>query len=326
MLGAVALLVWAVVLGVLGPVALRRAGWPTRSPRLGLLVWQAASFSFVAALVLGGLALAVPATVLSGGLSDLLTNCIMAVRDAYRTPAGAGAAGAGLILASGATGRVSWCLSHGLQQAARRRRDHAQRLALVARRDETLGVLVVTHPALRAYCLPGRGATIVVTSATLAALHPDELAAVLAHERAHVRARHHLVVAAAAGLARAFPKVPLLRDAAVAIPALVEMAADDSASRCTDRNRVATALLALAGTAAPAAALAAGGPGAFRRVQRLLRPSAPLSLVATTAACGLAVTLLLAPAIAAVAPAWAAGPMNDCSMRMVEVYGATASR
>lgn len=318
MLGAVSLLTWAILLGVLGPVALRRAGWATRSPRLGLLLWQAASVSLVAALVLGGLALSVPATVLSGGLSDLLTNCIMAVRDAYRTPAGAGAAGAGLVLAIGVTGRVGWCLAHGLQQAARRRREHAEGLALVAHRDETLGVLVVTHPAMRAYCLPGRGATIVVTSATVAALHPDELAAVLAHERAHVRARHHLVVAASAAFARALPAVPLLRDAAVAIPALVEMAADDSAGRCTDRSRVATALLALAGTAAPAAALAAGGPGALRRVQRLLRPSAPLSLGATVAALGLAIALLVAPAVAAVAPAWAARPMIDCMMASYE--------
>lgn len=185
--------------------------------------------------------------------------------------------------------------------------------------------------------LPGSGRLAIGASAVLVAtvllagcsgqidgktLHPDELAAVLAHERAHVRARHHLVVAAAAGLARAFPKVPLLRDAALAIPSLVEMAADDSASRCTDRNRVATALLALAGTAAPVAALAAGGPGALRRVQRLLRPSAPLNLGATTAALGLAIALLVVPAIAAVAPAWAAGPMINCSMTS---YGAPSS-
>lgn len=314
MLGAGALLGWAALLAVLGPAVLGRAGWPTRSPRLGLLVWQAASGSFVAALVLGGLALSVPATVLSGGLADLLTNCVMAVRDAYRTPVGAGAAGAGLVLAVGVTGRVGWCLSRGLHQAVRRRREHAQGLALVAHRDDTLGALVVPHPAPRAYCLPGRGATIVVTSATVARLHPDELAAVLAHERAHLRARHHLVVAAAAALARAFPKVPLLRDAAAAIPALVEMAADDTASRCTNPARVATALAALAEAVAPAAALAASGPGALRRVQRLLRPAAPLSLVATTAVLGLTIALLVAPAVTALAPAWAAGPMTDCSM------------
>ncbi|MGH8971335.1 MAG: M56 family metallopeptidase, partial [Actinomycetes bacterium] len=244
---AAAMLGWAVLLGLAAPAALRRAAWPARAPRLGLLLWQAASVSFIVALILGGLALAVPTTVVSGGLADLVTNCVMAIRDAYRTPAGAGAAGAGLVLAAGVTGRTGWCLCTGMYQAARRRRQHAQALTMVARRDPSLGALVVEHAAARAYCLPGRHATVVVTTGALTQLSASQLVAVLAHEHAHVRARHHLVVAAAAGLARAFPGVPLLRHAAVIVPALVEMAADDTAGRNTDRARVAAALAALAG-------------------------------------------------------------------------------
>ena len=158
MLAAVGLLGWAALLAVAAPAMLARARWPSRAPRLALLLWQAASASFIAALVLGGLALAVPATVLSGGLAELATNCVMAVREAYRTPVGAGAAGAGLVLALGVTGRVGWCLGSGLHRAARRRHEHARGLALVARRDDALGALVVDHPTPRAYCLPGRGA------------------------------------------------------------------------------------------------------------------------------------------------------------------------
>jgi len=139
MIAAAILLGWAVLLGVAVPVVLRRAAWPQRAPNLGLVVWQAASGSFLAALVLGGLALAVPVTVLSGGLADLVANCVMAVRAAYRTPAGAGAARAGIVLAATVAGRVSWCLVSGLVAAAVRRREHARGLALVARRDATLG-------------------------------------------------------------------------------------------------------------------------------------------------------------------------------------------
>ena len=327
MLAAAALLGWAAALGIAAPSLLRRGAWTARAPRLGVLLWQAASVSFVATLVLGGLTLAVPATVLSGGLADLFAQCVMAVRDAYRTPAGAGAAGSGLVLAAAVTARTVGCLTIELRRATRRRRAHAHALALVAHRDESLGALVVDHAALRAYCLPGRGATIVLTSATIAALRPAELAAVLAHERAHVRARHHLAVAAATALRRAFPRVPLLRAAADIIPVLVEMAADDTAARRNGRARVAAALAALAAppsparlpiasvsAAAPSGALAAAGPSALRRVQRLLRPAAPLGRAGTSAALLVAVTLLGAPAAAALAPGWAAEPEADCRM------------
>ena len=316
MLVSFVLLGWATLLALVAPAVLHRATWPARAPRLGLLVWQATSASFVVALVLGGLALAVPATALSGGLAGLVANCVMAVAEAYRTPAGAGAAGAGLVLAFGVIGRLGWCLAMGLHQAARRRRHHADGLVLVARRDDALGALVVQHAAPQAYCLPGRGATIVITSGTLHQLRPDELAAVLAHERAHMRARHHLVVAAAAAFARAFPRVPLLRAAAEAVPPLVEMAADDTAGRQHDRARIATAIAALAGSAPPASALGAAATGTLSRVQRLLRPAAPLSLGATIAALATTAALLTAPAAAAVAPAWTAGAMPECRMLM----------
>ena len=40
-----------------------------------------------------------------------------------------------------------------------------------------------------AYCVPGRPATIVLTSGALAVLDPAQLTAVLAHERAHLAGR-----------------------------------------------------------------------------------------------------------------------------------------
>jgi hypothetical protein len=267
-------------------------------------------------LVLGGLALAVPVTVLSGGLADLVANCVMAVRAAYRTPAGAGAAGAGIVLAATVIGRVTWCLASGLVEAAVRRREHARGLALVARRDATLDALIVDHETAQVYCLPGRRPVIVLTSGAVAALDDAGLRAALAHERAHVRARHHLVVTAAAALARAFPRVRLLRDAADAVPQLVEMAADDAAGSGTGRSPVAAALVALATATPPAAALAAGGPSAVTRVQRLLRPASPLGRAGTAATMVVALIFLAAPAVVAVAPAWAAGPMPDCRMIM----------
>jgi len=91
----------------------------------------------------------------------------------------------------------------------------------------------------------------VISSAALEALTPDQLAAVMAHERAHLRGHHHLVLAGARSLQRAFPRVPLFAAAPTELAALVEMVADDRAGRGGLGTDVATALLALAGMGAP---------------------------------------------------------------------------
>src|SRR6185437_14860823 len=61
-------------------------------------------------------------------------------------------------------------------------------------RAEADGVRVLDHPEPLAYCLPGPQPRIVITDGVLAALPPEELAAVLAHERAHAKGRHELVI------------------------------------------------------------------------------------------------------------------------------------
>lgn len=309
---AVALLAWAAVLGVVAPRLLLRASWTERAPRLGMIAWQATSVSMLTALVLGGVTLAIPVTALSGDLTEVLSHCVMSVRDAYRTPAGAAAAGAGLVLAGSVVARLAYVGVSQSRTAVRRQRAHADALTLLGSPHPSLGAVVVDHPVPAAYCLPGRVRRIVVTTGALAALDKTQLGAVLAHERAHLKARHHLAVAAASALSRAFPRIPLLRDADAAIPALVEMAADDAAGARVDRTRVAGALVALAGAATPAGALAAGGGTALTRVRRMLRPAAPLSRAARAATLVTAGLLLIAPAALAVVPAAATGNMPDC--------------
>ena len=58
-----------------------------------------------------------------------------------------------------------------------------------------------------------------------------ELAAVLAHERAHLRERHDLVVLPFTALRRAFPRSATCVAAHSAVALLVEMLADDRARR-----------------------------------------------------------------------------------------------
>ena len=121
------------------------------------------------------------------------------------------------------------------------------------------------------YCLPGRR-RIVLTTGALSRLDDGELDAVLAHERAHLSGRHHLVLALAAALPRAFPAVGLFAVAARQVAYLVEIAADDAAARRAPRLAVASALLAVAGAGLPAGALGAGGSAASQRIQRLINP------------------------------------------------------
>ncbi len=112
----------------------------------------------------------------------------------------------------------------------------------------------------------------VVSTAALAVLGPGQLQAVLAHERAHLRSRHHLTLTASSALARAFPHVPLLAQASAELAVLAEMAADDAAARRHDPGDLAAALVILARAGVRAAALTASGPAATARIHRLLAP------------------------------------------------------
>ena len=77
---AVALAAYAAGLGVLGSPLLARARSTARAPLLGIVTCLAAGWSVIAALGLAGLTLAVHATALGGGLSDLIGACATGCR------------------------------------------------------------------------------------------------------------------------------------------------------------------------------------------------------------------------------------------------------
>jgi hypothetical protein len=120
----------------------------------------------------------------------------------------------------------------------------------------------------------------------------------------------------AAELARAFLRVHLLRDAAVAVPQLVEMAADDAADSRTAGSPVAAALVAFAARYPSRRRTCRRVPSAVTGVQRLLRPASSLGWAGTAATVVVAFTFLAVPAVAAMAPAWPAGLMPDYHLFM----------
>ncbi|WP_113704169.1 M56 family metallopeptidase [Nonomuraea lactucae] len=231
MTAAVLLTAYALVLAAVAPAALQRASWVHRAPRQGIMAWQSLSIAVVAAVVLAGLSVAVPASAWGADLARALNACVMMLRDSYATPQGGLAITAALLASAAITARLTYSLGAELIRTWRERRRHLAVLRMVARRDERLGVLVVDHGAAIAYCL--RGGPIVLSTSTLAALDERRLAAVLAHERAHLHGRHHVLTATARGLRRAFPFVALFATAEQEIDRLTELVADDDAVHAT---------------------------------------------------------------------------------------------
>jgi len=181
------------------------------------------------------------------------------------------------------------------------RRRHRILLSLLAHGDPKVpGALVVDHPAAAAYCVPGLRSRIVISAGTLDLLDSAELAAVLAHERAHLRARHDLVVLPFCALGRAFPRARLVRQAHATVALLVEMLADDRALRQRPARELATALLRVGASGAglaPSGALAAASADAevAARVARLLAPQARLPLHVQALVCCTAALLVAIP-------------------------------
>lgn len=172
-------------------------------------------------------------------------------------------------------------------------------------------VVVVDSDTVDAFAVPGRPGRIVVTTAMRDTLTPEQYAALLAHERAHLDAGHPRLVLLAelAGAAH-----PALSWVSRRVGYLIERAADESAAAAVgDRRTVAKAIgtAALASAAAPppavpvATSFARGRrqPGAIpSRVAALLAPGRP----------GLTRWLGLVPALAAATSVvWTAEAVYD---------------
>jgi len=326
MIVALLLVGYALLLATVGARLLERSAWPRRAPRLGILAWQAMTVSVVAAAVLGGLALTISTVPVSANMAAWLRACVMALRAQYATPGGAVAGAGGAVLALAMLVRVGWCLALTLRSARRSRSRQCEALAILGRAEHGLGgVTVVDSPHPLAYCLPGRGKRVVLSSAALAALSAEQVRAVLAHERAHLRERHDLVNAAAGALARAFPRVPVFRSGARQVARLAEMSADDAATRCVDRLEVADAMLTLANGRTPAAALGGGGDGVAERVRRLIAEASPLGRLRWWATAGVSAVLVVLPLLVVVAPAVAARRLDYCPLPPVS-HAAALSR
>ncbi|MGP3968177.1 M56 family metallopeptidase [Streptomyces sp. 6N223] len=253
---------------------LARARWVARMPRTALLLWQALGVTFE--LSLFGLLFSAAFAPENQGLLPGLLRLAADPANVPLGPAGPLALGVG---AACVGGRIA-ALSLAWLAAGRHRRRHRHLLALVARSDDALpGVAILDHPAPAAYCLPGRHGSIVLSTGALHALERQHLAAVIAHERAHLRQRHDLVLLPLLAWRRLIPHSAPLDEAVAAVRLLLEMCADDACCRRLPARDLTRALTRFE-NAGPPLATPAGGFGAAdtalrTRRARLLAPAPP---------------------------------------------------
>jgi Zn-dependent protease with chaperone function len=301
-----ALLLLGLLLAVCVPRLLARAAWPGREPVLGLWVWQC----LVAAVLLCcGLALLLTlAAAWPAAQALLFSGAPHSVVTAYGTGWTREWAGAGALLLAVGGFRTALALAGEVRAARSQRRRRERELAARAPElppglqwdaDPREQLVVLESGRPEAWSLPGPSARLVVTTGALRRLNDRELAALLAHERGHVRARHHWLLPCAEALATAFPGARLFTAFREETGRLVELAADDAASRRHGRLSVALALLELN----DGRAVFGGSPvpcgEVSRRVDRLLagEPRLPVGRrlrLSAAAAAVPAVPLLLA--------------------------------
>lgn len=292
-----------------GPQLLDRlAPWLSRRPRLGIVTWVGAVVVWVLGLAVLGplLAWVLTGPGLPGDVGAICRRCLEAAN-----PFGIAAVPTGipplLLLAL----PVLLLLVLAVAVALAVRRAGRETAAQVAALHETgtirtvagHPVWLVASPVPAAYCLPGRETGIVLSEGAVAALDAAQLGAVLTHEQAHVRGRHHLLLGLLRAVRHVLGWVPLVAAAPGAVAGYAEMAADDAAHRTHGPRALAGALLALRspGGAVPATALHAGSHRVPSRVQRLVTPPPAADTLAMTVAgsyllaVGTAVLLVVGP-------------------------------
>lgn len=249
------LALFAVALAGPVPAVVARAPWLRRTPRSTMLLWQGVALAAVLSALGAGLSLATSRGLSTPSALALVVTAVVAVR--------LGVAG------------------HRVGTSLRAlRRHHREQLDLVTEQRGRLAVLQTEQPL--AYCVPSlRTSRVVVSQGALDRLAPDELDAVLAHERAHLRARHDLVLEAFSVLHRAFPRWVSSASALREVRMLVEVLADRAAARDAGSAALARALVGLAGGPSPTAGLAASGSVSelIARIDLLAAPPRPLQAV-----------------------------------------------
>ena len=275
MLVSLVLLLLGALTAVVAPSLMARAQWPEREPIVALWVWQCV----VASVLLSfGLSMTFSAAAAWQAVrGHVFAPAPNAVVEAYALGAyGPWSAVLAVVLALGGVWTAAMLVREIHRSRTRRKQRRTELLVrspLMPGEEPGSGRLVVLEGERPdAWWLPGAAPQLVITTAALSRLKGRQLDAVLAHEQGHAQARHDWLLHCSGALATGFPQVPVFAAFRDEMHRLVELSADDMASKRFGRLTTALALVELnedRGVFGPSAAPDAEMPV---RVNRLLGP------------------------------------------------------
>lgn len=238
---ALGLVATAVLIGVFAPTYLRAIATPSLRPGLALAGWVSAAVMMSTAALGAAVLFAIPGASGVDNVIGMADSCLNVIRGGdvvieHVLRLTAIAVIAGLVL------RTTVIAVRRVHAHRHWRTEHLGLLRTVCRCEES--VLWAHEPTPVAYSVGGRDSAVVATEG-VRDLGASRCEAVLAHERAHLRGRHHLLVLAADILAAALPFLPLARRAPGAVRVLAELAADAVAARRHGPAPVRAALMAM---------------------------------------------------------------------------------
>jgi Zn-dependent protease with chaperone function len=211
---------YGLVLSLVVPGVLTAARWTDRAPAATVVLWQAVTLSGVLAAL--GVVLATPEELvrIAGSGRPVATAALI----------GALAVAALIVI------RLLVSLAGVSLRSRARRARHRTLVDLLDRAEQRReigldGLRVLDGAVPFAYCVPGRSPRVVVSGGALEVLDRGQVDAVLAHEQAHLRHRHEVVMESFTAFYRAVPRPLRRRTPLDAVHLLLEMVADDAARR-----------------------------------------------------------------------------------------------
>ncbi|MEU3602348.1 M56 family metallopeptidase [Streptomyces sp. NPDC006798] len=248
MMVSLVLLSLGALAAVVAPRLVARADWPEREPIVALWVWQCVVAAVLLSFTLSMTFSAAAAWQLVRG--RVFAPAPQAVVEAYALGTGGPwAAVLAVLLACGGLWSAAMLTREirGARAQRRRRRRELRVRSPLLPGEETEGERLVVLEGDRpgAWWLPGAAPQLVITTAALRRLKGRQLDAVLAHEQGHARARHDWLLHVSGALATGFPQIPVFAAFRDEMHRLVELSADDMASKRFGRLTIALALVEL---------------------------------------------------------------------------------
>ena len=312
MSSAVTLLAYCLMASYAVGPALVHAGWTTRAPRLAIAAWHLLCATTLIALMFAGLLLSLSLPYVGTTVASVVNLCTTTLQHVYAPPDRHTASIAAIFTLFLLPLRMGYVGARMTVQSRREGRRLQGLLEPIARSAPGCeGALVIPHREQYAFCFPGRRGRVIVTSALLEGLTRSQLRAVLAHERAHVRQRHHLALMAPKVLRTTFGMfLPLFKMAEGEVARLVELSADDAAKREVGAQALVGALQQMSRMPARSTVLSATAVAVEERLRRLdattasSRLSPIQALTVGTAMIAIAITPFVFALVPVLSSAW----------------------